>query len=92
MDGLTEGRIVHFVIKDDVHRPAIVVNNWKNDNQCEGYINLTVFTDGSNDLWHFDGPRDEKRDDEVRRGLWWVTSVCHSETKEPGTWHWIEKA
>lgn len=94
MDGLTEGRIVHYVIKEHVHRPAIVVNVWGDlTPPCDGYINIMVITDGSNDLWHFEGPRDLERDEQVKRGMWWVTSVCPDEIdKKPGTSHWIERA
>lgn len=81
MQGLTEGRIVHFVMPDGAHRPAIVVNVWQVSGQCEGYVNLQVFTDGANDGQAF------------ASGLLWQTSVCHdTDTKKPGTWHWIEPA
>jgi hypothetical protein len=87
MEGLTEGRIVHFVMPSGEHRPAIVVRVWNDADMSKGYINLVVFVDGSND---------------VRRVLAeplaepvttvWETSIYYSETKEPRTWHWIEKA
>lgn len=81
MEGLTEGRIVHYVMEDGAHagehRPAVIVRVWRKDNGCS---NLQVFTDGEND-----GP-------EYASGLAWKTSRHYSEGKEPGTWHWIEKA
>jgi hypothetical protein len=81
MDGLTEGRIVHFVMdsgpREGDHRPAIVVRVW---DKTAGYVNLQVFTDSTND-----GP-------ENASGVVWKGSRSYSETKEPGTWHWIEKA
>lgn len=90
MKGLTEGRIVHFVMPNGEHRPAIVVRVWREiASACEGYVNLQVFTDGSNDVLgseqftSFDA-------EAIRRGVLWKTSVCYSETKEPGTWHWPE--
>ena len=81
MEGLTEGRIVHYVIPDNepgagAHRPAIVVRVWAN-----GCCNLQVFFDGTNDGNPELPP--------VR----WVTSVLHDETGTQGrTWHWIERA
>ena len=42
MDGLTEGRIVHYVMPNGVHRPAVVVHVWDRE---KGTANLTVFTD-----------------------------------------------
>ncbi len=81
MEGLTEGRIVHFVLVDrhgeQVHRPAIVVRVWNKEN---GSVNLQVFTDGSND------------GEVYKSGIWWGTSVSHSEEPEPYTWHWPERA
>lgn len=88
MDGLTEGRIVHFVMPDGEHRPAIVVKVWDKE---RGSVNLSVFTDHSNDLDGF--PPEGPTRDSVERGLLWATSVKpDEETKARGTWHWIEKA
>lgn len=93
MEGLTEGRIVHFVYDDKnvdckeplAHRPAIVVrvcpSEWYPVE--EGRVNLQVFTDGSND-WN-------PRNDGVN-GTYWATSVPYSEDPNPYTWHWIERA
>lgn len=43
MPGLTEGRIVHYVLQDGSHRAAIVVRNWRTPGGC---CNLQVFLDG----------------------------------------------
>lgn len=86
MDGLTEGRIVHYVMHDGnvagEDRPAIVVNAWHNNSeyQREGRVNLQVFTDFGNDGKDYES------------GRYWATSVPFSEERKPGTWHWIEKA
>lgn len=86
MDGLTEGRIVHYVMQEGnsvgQHRPAIVVNAWKHvsEYEAEGRVNLQVFTDFGNDGKQFES------------GRYWATSVQYSEEPKPGTWHWIEKA
>lgn len=49
---ISVGRIVHFVIaKYSTHvtcRPAIVVEDWPTSGQVD-YVNMQVFTDGSND-------------------------------------------
>lgn len=79
MEGLTEGRIVHYVLQTGPshgqHRPAMVVKVW---DKAAGSVNLTVFADWSNDG--------------VADSSYWATSVRYSEDHEPGTWHWIEKA
>jgi hypothetical protein len=81
MEGLTEGRVVHFVLPDGPHkgehRPAFVVKVW---DRATGYVNLQVFMDGTND-----GP-------EYASGISWQTSVLYDEAQRPRTWHWIEKA
>lgn len=62
MEGLTEGRMVHFVLPDGnntgEHRPAIVVKVCRNgfDNPAEnGHSNLQVFTDSLNDGTQYAG-------------------------------------
>ena len=96
MEGLTEGRIVHYVLNEGrdkgEHRPAIVVRVWRTvqwDGEKDfivpgtpenGCCQLQVFTDS-----------DGKYNDELPPVMW-KTSVLFSEAKEPGTWHWIEKA
>lgn len=82
MEGLTEGRMVHYVLPDGPshgqHRPATVVKVW-DVSGCEGYVNLQVFTDGSND------------GEKYASGLYWATSKCYSQEPKEDTWHWIEK-
>jgi hypothetical protein len=80
MEGLTEGRIVSFVVDSETHRAAIVVRDWKTP---DGIVNLQVFWDGQNDTHltfdHGDG------DDPTR-----VSLVPYGEdTTVAGTWHWI---
>lgn len=96
MDGLTEGRFVHYVMADGQHRPAQVVRVWGTD----GVVNLVVTLDGSNDRGSTPYPlaKDVKADPhegqqhQVDPLHWWATSVRYSEAAEPGTWHWIERA
>lgn len=107
MEGLTEGRIVHFVMPNGKHRPAIVVQVWRvpysdgpepiTKAPESGCSNLQVFSDSTNDV-----PWDEHEREQflnytipeegVRRGLFWKTSVLFSEEPKPNTWHWPEKA
>ena len=88
MEGLTEGRIVHFVLDvgrwQGEHRPAIVVKAFRTAGEEniqstfeDGRCQLQVFTDGIND----DLP-----------SVMWRTSVLYDENAAEGTWHWIEKA
>lgn len=85
MKGLTEGRIVHFVMNEGryqgEHRPAIVVKVWDREANGNGCCQLVVFIDGTNDL-------------PTETGLTrWKTSVLFDDgEKKPGTWHWIEQA
>lgn len=90
MEGLSEGRIVHYVLPDGNskgdHRPAIIVRVFESMRES-GTVNLQVFTDGLNDV--------DSRDEQTQsygKGVVWVTSVHYSEEKESRTWHWPERA
>lgn len=65
------GRIHHFVLDHGISkgqcRPMIVVREWS-----PGYVNATVFMDGSNDGGEM---------------LYWATSIKLSLGFEPRTWH-----
>lgn len=88
--GLTEGRIVHYVMPDGEHRPAIVVRVWDKD---MGMVNLTVFPDWRNDSSGTDvNGKQYIMPGTCVNGLLWETSRLYSEGKEPYTWHWIEPA
>ncbi len=80
MAGLTEGRMVHYVLPDGPsagqHRPAVVVRVWDS-----GFVNLLVFRDGYNDV-----------EEPTANIVLWVTSVEYNEHGIGRTWHWIEKA
>lgn len=89
MEGLIEGRIVHFVIESGSgqihHRPAIVVHVWRDPDgtpPANGNCNLQVFTD-SNESGQFN---------DALPPVMWKTSVLFDENARPGTWHWPEKA
>lgn len=87
MEGLTEGRIVHYVPNDyegfryQEHRPAIVVKLWEKGGGILGCVQLQVFIDGSNDLVGLAGTP-----------AVWRTSVLYNADGKPGTWHWIERS
>lgn len=77
---LTIGRMVHFVLDTGPsageHRPAVVVRVW---NKEQGYVQLQVFTDGSNDGF--------------TENVIWRTSVRPDPSGQAAySWHWIEKA
>lgn len=87
MDGLSEGRIVHYVIPEGErnageHRPAIVVRVWRVEGkpQENGLCQLQVFFDGTNDGIPDTAP------------IKWRTSVTYDAGASGGTWHWIERA
>lgn len=96
LSGFTEGRIVHFVLPNGEHRPAMIVRAWNPGVSCLGYANLQVFTDGSNDVSAFQMPQSpefEEKRKAIIGGMTWETSVCYDETgKIPRTWHWVEPA
>lgn len=86
MKGLTEGRIVHYVVKGTEypgaerargeHRPAIVVRVWPRPPEQPGYVNALLFLDGSNDGSPVTNPV-------------WLTSI--EEGEGPGKWHEPER-
>lgn len=87
MDGLTEGRMVHYVLPEEElcrsageHRPAIIVKVWGKES---GVINLQVLTDASNDY---------DKGHAGASGMFWATSIQYSEDPLPNTWHWMERA
>lgn len=96
LEGLTEGRIVHYVMTNGDHRPAIVVRVWRSLGGAheglpvlEGLVNLQVFTDGANDQ---NPAYSSGLNERVSSGLLWATSVRYSDQHETGSWHWIERA
>lgn len=95
MEGLTEGRIVHYVLQNGEHRPAIVVKVWQqSDYDPEGNVSGLPKSpeNGCSNLQVFmDSDAEGKYNDQMLP-ISWRTSVLYSEEKEPSTWHWIEKA
>ena len=77
---ISVGRIVHFILSNGEHRPAIVVRVWSNE--C---VQLQVFLDGTNDA-SSDVPRTA-----LDAGIMWATSVPYSEEPQQRSWHWPER-
>jgi len=85
----TLGEHVLYVMPNGDYRPAVVVKAWE-DPTCDGYANLQVFTDGSNDTLEL--PNDYNNDVKVAiaDGMFWATSVCRDQDQKlPNTWHSI---
>jgi hypothetical protein len=76
MEGLIEGRIVHYVVESGEHRPAIVVHVF---NEETGLVNLQVFTDVSNDGL-------------AESIIWKTSIGYSEDASITNTWHWIEEA
>lgn len=80
MDGVTEGRNVHYVAYNQRHLAALLIGvNPATDTTSES-VDLAVFTSMSNVAG------------EKNFGIQFHQNVRYSDTKEPGTWHWIEDA
>lgn len=79
IEGLIIGAITHFVLPAGrsmgQHRAAIITNIW---DEVDGIVDLTVFIDGSEDGYPYNQP------------AVFFNGVQFSETKENGTWHWLE--
>lgn len=78
MDGLTVGRMVHFISYYGGCRAAIVTKVWNKEN---GVVNLNVQNDMDLDL-----------KGGLNKEVYSVTSVTYSDDNVGGSWHWIEKA
>lgn len=94
--GITEGRIIHYQYETEPGivkcRAGIIVNAWRTAAYEYGEVNLTVFTDWSNDRDVAPNGVD---------GLVWKTSVPYYEPNRdpsrppgdrlPNTWHFPER-
>lgn len=87
IQGFTEGRVVHYVLPNGEHRPAIIVRAWNKEHSENGCANLQVLLDGTNDLYSNSNLLNRE---DVDRGVKWITSALMDEAKIPGTWHWVE--
>ncbi len=80
MEGLTEGRIVHYVAYNNRHLAAIVIGVNPLPKPESGMVDLALFTNMRNAV----GTKNF--------GLQFHEDISYSESKEPGTWHWIERS
>ncbi len=72
------GRIVHFILPDGQHRPAIIVRIWDVVPTDKSMVQLQVFTDGTNDRL---------------QNVEWRKSVHQDPAAAtPGTWHEPERS
>ena len=86
-ENLIEGRIVHYVMPDGEHRPAIVVSLFRDqhdkESMQEGRCNLQVFIDGLNDLRQVTAVETLM--------LVWRKHIRNDPHFDIGTWHFIER-
>jgi hypothetical protein len=84
INGLIEGRIIHYVLSNNEHRPGIITKVYdKNLGMCNVQIFLDVVTD--NQLSEFS-------DNDMSIGLSYKSHRYYDDTnKRPGTWHFIER-
>jgi hypothetical protein len=80
MEGLIEGRIIHYVAYNGRHLAGMVIGLGAHLVDEPAKADLVIFTNMSN----VNGVKNF--------GMQFHQDVQYSETKEPGTWHWIEKA
>lgn len=76
MDGLTEGRSVHYVAYNGRHLAAIVTGTYTAGAPT---ADLVVFTNMENVAGEKSG------------GVQFHFRVQYDEVASPGTWHWIER-
>lgn len=79
MAQVTIGKIVHYVLPNGQHRPAIIVKAQAGNDKCQ----LQVFTNGLSDA-------DQLPD--ARNGLVLIGNVDYSKEPVANTWHLAEKA
>jgi hypothetical protein len=80
MEGLIEGRIVHYVAFNNRHLAAIVIGVSRVGFYCpENKVDLALFTNMAN----VNGVKNF--------GLQFHQDIGYDENKIPGTWHWVEK-
>ena len=87
MEGVTEGRFVHYVLSEGEHRAAMIVRGWGKPGEAGiEHPNLYVFFDGTNDITN---PSLGLGDAPI---IIWRRHVPYDgETMRPGTWHWPER-
>lgn len=85
------GRIVHFVLPNGEHRPAIITRVWDSEPRPGSLAQLQVFVDGSNDAGQLT-PHEALSVAGPYPTTVWRTSVHQDwENLAPGTWHAPER-
>jgi hypothetical protein len=85
MEGLIEGRIVHYVAYNNRHLAAIVIGVTPNKTEGEweelpkDKIDIALFSNMAN----VNGNKNY--------GLQFHSDIPFDDEKKPGTWHWIER-
>jgi len=77
------GRMVHYVLKNGEHRPALVLRTWSAT--C---VQLAVFLDGANDNGQV--PYETYYFQNGNLTVWKTSVMQDEETKAQATWHWPE--
>lgn len=77
MEGLIEGRIVHFVSYNGKHQAAIVTGASTSGAPTASLADLAVF-------WNIEDAKGDKTG-----GVSFHFRVQHSDDMAPGTWHWF---
>jgi len=75
LSGLTPSRMVHFVIDNGEHRPAVITKV----HTREGVVNLTVFAAETTDF------------ENGTPLFMAFSVLFDNIDKKPGTWHWSER-
>lgn len=97
MDGLTEGRIAHYVITANdvetirIDRDLSIKASRGNPVRAGDHVPMVMVRVFPNEFGE-DHPGVNGQCLLDGNDSLWVTSAKYDETKEPGTWHWIEKA
>lgn len=94
MEGLTEGRIVHYVLPSGryagEHRAAIIIKVWRrNDPNLVDADGKPVLVTPENGVSNITVISDASNDGQP---FLHMGSVINDPNGAPGTWHWIEKA
>lgn len=95
MEGLTEGRIVHYVLNQGrhagEHRAAIIAKVWRHPSpdlrNPDGTPTIVTPENGVSNISVFMDAANDGLPEVVVMG-----SVIFDPDCAPGTWHWIEKA
>lgn len=103
MDGLTPGRIVHYVLSETDVESIDEKRKQANNIPLPQRVPGVEYTEGNHveagqhcamvivQVWNTEGMVNGKVLLDGKDTLW-VTSRKYSDAKEPHSWHWIEKA